>query len=159
MTSSSVIIKKKLPFLHAHYLPGAVQSTAPTTSKDSLLEGTVAIIIPIIRAKKLRPKSECLTPNLCNNAGGGAQDPAPDSTSLSGFFFATGGGKLNLPQPLLHCLQSRRDSNSTHCLYLRGGLKEMILLNRSAQCATVIAQYMGSILNTTLLCYNCRSSF
>ena len=72
MNSSSVIIKKKLPFLHAHYLPGAVRSTAPTTSKDSLLEGTVAIIIPIIRAKKLRPKSERLTPNLCNNAGGGA---------------------------------------------------------------------------------------
>ena len=45
MTSSSVIIKKKLPFLHAHYVPGAVRSTAPTTSKESLLEGTVAIII------------------------------------------------------------------------------------------------------------------
>lgn len=132
--------------------------SVPTTSKDSLLEGTVAIIMPIILARKLRPKSEHLTPNLCNNAGGGAQGPAAGSTSLSGFLLATRGGELNLPQPLLRCLQSRRDGNSTRCLYLRGGLK-MILLNRSAQCVTVIAQDMGCILNTTLLCYNCRSSF
>ena len=164
MTSSSVIIKKKLRFLHAHYVPGAVRSTAPTTSKESLLEGTVAIIIPVILARKLRLKSERPTPNLWNNAGSGAQGPAPDSTSLSGFFLATGGGELNLPQPpsitasVCYTLQSRSDSNSTHCLYLQGGLN-MILLNCSAQCVTIIAQYMGCILNTTLLCYNCRSSF
>ena len=127
--------------------------------KELLLLLYSIIQYSVILARKLRPKSERLTPNLWNNAGGGAQGPAPDSTSLSGSFLATGGGELNLAQPPLHCLQSRHDSNSAHCLYLRGGLKEMILLNRSAQCATVIAQYMGCILDTILLCYNCRSSF